>query len=99
MKLREVAQPAPPILLGSWFPLFCLCFLCFVLAGCGAPGEPTPPSPPIPVAVTDLKARQLGDAVLLTFTVPTKNTLGLRLMEMPTLEIWRGGLRPDGTPD
>jgi hypothetical protein len=49
--------------------------------------------------VTDLKARQLGDAVLLTFTVPTKSTLGLRLTETPTLEIWRGALRPDGTPD
>jgi hypothetical protein len=51
------------------------------------------------VSVTDLKARQLGDAVLLTFTVPTKNTLGLRLTETPTLEVWRGTLRPDGTPD
>jgi hypothetical protein len=99
MNFREVAQPAPPILLDSLLPLLCLFLLSFVAIGCGAPGEPTPPSPPIPVAVTDLKARQLGDAVLLTFTVPTKNTLGLRLTEMPTLEIWRGGLRPDGTPD
>jgi hypothetical protein len=99
MNFREVAQPAPPILLDSLLPLLCLFLLSFVAIGCGAPGEPTPPSPPIPVAVTDLKARQLGDAVLLTFTVPPKNTLGLRLTEMPTLEIWRGGLRPDGTPD
>lgn len=97
MNLREVAHPAPPIL--PLLPLLCLLFLSLVAIGCGAPGEPTPPSPPIPVAVTDLKARQLGDAVLLTFTVPTKNTLGLRLTETPTLEIWRGGLRPDGTPD
>jgi hypothetical protein len=71
----------------------------FTAAGCGAPGEPSPPSPPIPVAVTDLKASQLGDAVLLTFTLPRKSTLGLRLTEMPTLEVWRGALRPDGTPD
>ena len=70
-----------------------------LVAGCGAPGEPTPPSPPIPVAVTDLKAHQLGDAVLLSFTLPTKSTLGERLTEVPTLEVWRGGLRPDGTPD
>jgi hypothetical protein len=99
MKSTEVAQPAPPILLDSLLPVACLLFLSFLAAACGAPGEPTPPSPPIPVAVTDLKARQLGDAVLLTFTLPTKNTLGLRLTETPTLEIWRGGLRPDGTPD
>lgn len=99
MNLRQVAYPAPPILLDSLFPFLCLLFLSFVATGCGAPGEPTPPSPPIPVAVTDLKARQLGDAVLLTFTLPTKNTLGLRLTDTPTLEIWRGTLRPDGTPD
>ncbi len=58
-----------------------------------------PPSPPIPVAVSDLQARQLGDAVLLTFSLPRKSTLGLRLTETPTLEVWRGGLRPDGTPN
>jgi hypothetical protein len=68
-------------------------------AGCGAPGEPTPPSPPIPNPITDLKGVQLGDAVLLTFTLPTKSTLGLRLNEIPTLEVWRGSLRRDGTPD
>jgi hypothetical protein len=70
-----------------------------LVAGCGAPGEPTPPSPPIPVAITDLKAHQLGDAVLLSFTLPNKSTLGVRLTQIPTLEVWRGGLRPDGTPD
>jgi hypothetical protein len=99
MKSREVAHPAPPILLDSLPAFLCVLLISFLVAGCGAPGEPTPPSPPIPVAVTDLKARQLGDAVLLTFTLPTKNTLGLRLSETPTLEVWRGGLRPDGTPD
>ncbi len=79
---------------------FHVCLFVFLLAlGCGAPGEPTPPSPPIPVPVSDLKASQLGDAVLLTFTLPKKSTLGLRLTEIPTLEVWRGGLRPDGTPN
>ncbi|MGB9434369.1 MAG: hypothetical protein WBQ89_19155 [Candidatus Acidiferrum sp.] len=85
---------------GFWSGDFRISILAFlILVGCGAPGEPTPPSPPIPVAVSDLKARQLGDAALLTFTLPTKSTLGERLTEVPTLEVWRGGLRPDGTPD
>lgn len=74
-------------------------FVFLLVAGCGAPGEPMPPSPPIPVAVSDLKARQLGDAVLLTFSLPRKSTLGTRLTETPTLEVWRGGKRPDGTPN
>ena len=74
-------------------------FVCSFITGCGAPGEPVPPSPPIPVAVNDLTARQLGDAVLLSFTLPGKSTLGERLTEIPTLEVLRGSLRSDGTPN
>ncbi len=74
-------------------------FVFLLAAGCGAPSQPVPPSPPIPAAVSDLTARQLGDGVLLTFTLPNKSTLGRRLTEMPTLEVLRGSLRPDGLPD
>jgi hypothetical protein len=68
-------------------------------AGCGVPGEPTPPSPPIPTAVTDLKVLQVGDGVLLTFTLPSKSTRGERLTQTPTMEVFRGSLKPDGKPD
>lgn len=98
MNSRTVAMPAPPIPARMLLTLLGLLYSLFAI-GCGAPGEPTPPSPPIPDAVTDLKARQLGDAVLLTFTLPRKSTLGLRLTDTPTLEVWRGSLRPDGTVD
>ncbi len=70
-----------------------------VLLGCGAPGEPTPPSPPVPVGVTDLSAQQAGDAVQLTFTLPGKTITGDKLAEPPAVEILRGALKPDGTPD
>ena len=74
--------------------------LALLLAGgCGAPGEPTPPSPPVPVAVTDLAAQQAGDAVQLTFTIPPKTVKGERLTETPAIEILRGALKPDGSPD
>lgn len=76
-----------------------LIFLVLFAAGCGAPGEPVPPSPPIPVVVTDLTARQIGDTVVLTFTFPSKSTLGERLTEVPTLEVLRGSLLPDRTPN
>lgn len=70
------------------FALFC---------GCGAPGEPRPPQPLIPVAVTDLAARQVGDGVSLTFTLPRDSTDGGRLAEPPAIEIFRGAL-PEGKP-
>jgi hypothetical protein len=76
-----------------------LLILTLVLAGCGAPGDPVPPSPPIPVTITDLNARQTGDAVTLTFTMPTKSVLGDKLAQVPTMEILRGSLSADGSPD
>jgi len=81
---------------------FAICFSLFTLllaGGCGAPGEPTPPSPPVPIAVTDLAAQQAGDAVQLAFTMPPKTVAGERLTETPAIEILRGALKPDGSPD
>ena len=75
-------------------------FLFSILAvGCGAPGEPTPPMPPVPEAITDLAAQQAGDGIRLTFTMPGKSTLGERLTQTPTFEIWRGVQRADGSTD
>lgn len=74
-------------------------FTLLLAGGCGAPGEPTPPSPLVAVAVTDLAAQQTGDAVQLTFTMPLKTVAGERLSETPAIEILRGALKPDGSPD
>src|SRR5712691_6260617 len=82
------------------FPIFhCLFSVFFSSAGCGAPGDPVAPSPPVPVAIVDLAARQLGDGVLLSFTLPTNSVSGSRLPEPPAVEILRGITRRDGTPD
>jgi len=77
------------------FPIFAFAFM----AGCGAPGDPIPPIPPVPEAVTDLTAQQSGDGVQLTFTLPGRSTLGEKLEQTPALEVIRGVLRPDGSPD
>jgi len=71
----------------------------WLFGGCGAPGEPTPPSPPIPVAISDLSAQQMGNAVQLTFTVPVKTVSGERLSEAPAIEILRGQIKSDGSTD
>jgi hypothetical protein len=79
----------------SGIALFGLLFL----AGCGAPGDPVSPSPPIPAAITDLSAHQAGDGVQLTLTMPTKTIRGERLAEAPAIEVLRGAMKADGSPD
>jgi fibronectin type 3 domain-containing protein len=71
----------------------------FLSAGCGAPGDPRPPIPIVPVAVSDLSARQDGDGVQLSFTLPSKSISGERLSPPPAVEILRGILKPDGAAD
>jgi len=92
--LRFQQRPAQTLSI-SYF-LFSIFFL---TAGCGAPGEPQPPTPPVPQAIADLTAKQAGDGVLLTFTMPGKSTLGEKLQQVPGFEVLRGTLRADGTPD
>ena len=97
----------PPALPGRFHGLFVqaalggtsLYFLLNFVSGCGSPGEPTPPSPPIPAVVTDLSARQYGDAAQLTFSLPSKTIKGARLAEIPACEVYRGDVKADGTPD
>jgi hypothetical protein len=75
---------------GRWALPLAAATLC--AAGCAAPGEPTPPKPILPVAVADLTAHQQGDAVILTFTLPTNSTEHEPLAEPPAVEIYRGML-------
>src|SRR4029077_15075715 len=100
MKTGKGARPNTPRWPLSSLTISVLLFSGILLAGgCGAPGEPLAPAPPTPVAITDLAARQAGDAVQLSFTMPNKSTLGEKLKEVPTLEVLRGSLKPDGTVD
>jgi hypothetical protein len=71
-----------------YFPFSTFLFLLF-LSGCASPGEPTERKPPVPQAVTDLATRQLGNDVVLTFTLP-KETIDRRPLEQPpAIEIFR----------
>jgi hypothetical protein len=77
----------------------CVAVALLAAAGCGAPGEPVPPSPPVAAQIADLSVRQAGDGAQLTFTMPTKSLTGDRLTSVPAIEILRGGVKPDGSPD
>ena len=77
---------------------FCL-LACALVAGCAAPGDPVARHPVVPVAVTDLGARQYGNAFALTFTLPARSTDREALAEHPTIEIYRATLPPGAAPD
>jgi hypothetical protein len=72
---------------------------CALAAGCAAPGDPTARHPVVPVAVTDLAARQYGNAIALTFTLPVRSLDREALGERPTIEIYRAALPPGSAPD
>jgi hypothetical protein len=60
------------------------------LISCAAPGEPIERKPQVPTAITDLAARQQGNDVILSFTMP-KDTVDHRpLKKTPAIEIYRG---------
>jgi hypothetical protein len=70
-----------------------------IAAGCGAPGEPVAPTPVVPVVVKDLEARQAGNGVELSFTLPSNSISGEKLAAPPAVEILRGAIKPDGSAD
>src|SRR5437762_13096857 len=79
------------------FIIFQFLFSIFLVsAGCGAPGDPVPPTPPVPAAIKDLAARQAGDGVQLSFTLPLISISGEKLPAPPAVEILRGSVKPDG---
>jgi hypothetical protein len=94
----SLQAPAVQFLRSASFA-FRVSLFAFLLVGCGAPGDPVAPSPPVATTIADLAAHQAGDAVELTFTMPSKTIRGERLTETPAVEILRGALKSDGSPD
>src|ERR1700730_2039481 len=85
---RSTPRPKFSRFLGLEFLVALLTFLLF-LGGCAAPGEPLERKPPVPLAVSDLSASQLGNDVILTFTLPNETVDHRPLRETPAIEIYR----------
>src|SRR5256886_11096528 len=64
--------------------------------GGGPPGIPVRPPPPVPAAIKDLAARQAGDGLQLSFTLPLSSISGEKLPAPAAVEILRGSVKPDG---
>lgn len=60
-----------------------------LLTGCAVPGAPVTRQPATPRAVTDLSAKQSGDSVVLSFTLPSETIQGRALSKPPEVEICR----------
>ena len=60
-----------------------------IAISCGSPGEPLPPSLELPRPVTDLRAARKGNAVTLTWTLPTLTTEGRTISQSGSFEVCR----------
>jgi fibronectin type 3 domain-containing protein len=58
-----------------------------VLGGCGYVGYPLPPAINIPVPVTNLRAAQVGDQMIVEFTEPLLTTEGLPVKRLGGLDV------------
>jgi hypothetical protein len=59
------------------------------LLACGSPDLPTARHAVVPVPVSDLTARQVGDTVILNFTLSSTSTDRQPLADLPSVEIYR----------
>ena len=63
--------------------------LALFLPGCASPGAPVTRNTQKPQAVTDLSASQMGDSIVLSFTLPKGTVRGVPLVEKPAVQIYR----------
>ena len=73
-----------------WFERGVLLAAALSLCGCGYVGDPLPPALNIPEKVTDLRAVQRGDRILIDFTIPQLTTEGLPIRKLGGVELQIG---------
>lgn len=71
-----------------------LLLLLLLLPACGKKGPLRPKLAPLPAAPTDFQARQFGDGLLLSWTLPGGNQDGSPLPDLQTLHLYRDEFEP-----
>ena len=66
-------------------------FLFSALGACGKKGDPLPPDTKIPAPVSDLRAWPREGAIVLGWTIPTRNTDGSALQDLLGFRVFRLG--------
>jgi hypothetical protein len=70
-----------------------------LLSGCGYIGPPLPPALDIPSPITDLRAAEDGERILVEFTIPPLTTEGLPLKDLRSVELFVGPPNAPSNPD
>lgn len=91
---RESESPVPcSAVRAAWsMPVYKTALIIIVSAfvfGCASPNTPIPRHPTVPLPVGDLSARQVGDTMILNFTLPTTSTDLQPLLDIPSVEVYR----------
>jgi len=76
--------------ISAWLVFASLNFIAaLTIVGCAAPGQPITRRPPAPTPISDLSARQVGNSVSVTFTLPKQTVQGRPLTAPPQIDIYR----------
>jgi len=67
--------------------LACVFLFSLLLSACGSVGEPLYPALKIPTRVSDLAAGEIGDKIIVRFSIPPLTTEGLALKEIGAVEL------------
>lgn len=93
-------EPAARRARGSnWAGVLAASACLLLLFGCAAPGVPVTRQPTVPRAIADLSAKQIGDTIVLLFTLPTHTVQGKALSNPPAIEIYRAFKSAPGEPE
>ena len=73
--------------------------LSILLTACGYVGDPLPPALNIPEKVTDLRAVQRGEKIIVDFTIPVHTTEGLLIKHLGPPDLQIGDKAVEAPPD